>query len=315
MMNWQPLTDSWRSLTQTKPVRLLIETAKEWYEDRAVELGAALAYYAVFAISPIVLMAIAVASMFLGQDAAEGRITRQIENAVGPTVANAIQGTLAYTYRSGSGTWTSILGSAILFIAAMGFFGQLQSALNTIWEVKPKPGRGLWGTLRDRFLSFLAVLAACSLLLASLLASAVFSALAGILPPSEIPARLHLWQTLTFLGFFVFLTLVFALLFQYLPDVKITWRDVWIGAAASAGLFIFGNYLISLYLRWSGTTSAYGAAGSFVVILLWGYYSSQILLLGAEFTQVYARNSGKPIKPKENAEWVTAEGRQRHGRS
>ncbi|MEN6495805.1 MAG: YihY/virulence factor BrkB family protein, partial [Thermoguttaceae bacterium] len=148
-----------------------------------------------------------------------------------------------------------------------------------------------------------------------LLASAVFSALAGILPPSEIPARLHLWQTLTFLGFFVFLTLVFALLFQYLPDVKITWRDVWIGAAASAGLFIFGNHLISLYLRWSGTTSAYGAAGSFVVILLWGYYSSQILLLGAEFTQVYARNSGKPIKPKENAEWVTAEGRQRHGRS
>lgn len=281
MMNWQLLTDSWRSLTQTKPVRLLIETAKEWYEDRTVELGAALAYYAVFSISPIVLMAIAVASMFLGQDAAEGRITQQIENAVGPTVANAIQGTLAYTYRSGSGTWTSILGIAILFIAAMGFFGQLQSALNTIWEVKPKPGRGLWGTLRDRFLSFLAVLAACSLLLASLLASGRVLRLGRHLAALGDPRSPSPLADLDFPGL---LRLPHA---GVCATVSIPARrqDHLAGRVdrrgGQQGLFIFGNYLISLYLRWSGTTSAYGAAGSFVVILLWGYYSSQILLLGA----------------------------------
>ncbi|MHB0956210.1 MAG: YihY/virulence factor BrkB family protein [Pirellulaceae bacterium] len=298
-------THGWQSIKQVPPLRLLIATAKEWYEDKALELGAALAYYTVFAVSPIVLLTIAIASKFLGRDAAEGRIKQQIETTVGPTVAEAIQSMLAYNYRSGAGLLASIIGVVVLLVAAMGFFGQLQSALNTIWDVRPKPGAGWWRTVQDRFLSFLAVLGACLLLLAGLLASAAMSALANILPSVEMAATLHLWQALTLGVLFVLLTLAFGLVYQYLPDVKIAWRDVWIGAAVTAALAILGNYLISLYLRWSGTTSAYGAAGSIVVILMWGYYSAQILLFGAEFTQVYARRLGNPIEPSENAERVT----------
>jgi membrane protein len=308
-MNRRPVVGWWRTIKQAKPVRLLAQTATEWYEDKALELGAALAYYAVFSISPIILLSVAVASMFLGKGAAEGRIEQQIKNSVGPTVAEAIQGTLAYSYRRGSGEWATLIGIVILILAAMGFFSQLQSALNKIWKVRPKPGRGLWGTLRDRFMSFVAVLGACLLLLASLLVSATLSAVVHALPASEMSARVHLWQTLTLCGFFVLLTLAMALILQYLPDVIIAWRDVWIGAAASAAMVILGNHLISLYLRWSGTSAAYGAAGSFVVVLLWAYYSAQILLFGAEFTQVHVRSRGKPIEPTENAEWATAAGR------
>ncbi len=307
-MNRRPDVRWWRAVKQWEPVRLLVQTVVEWYDDKALELGAALAYYAVFSISPVVLLSVAVASVFLGKSAAEGRIEHQIKTSVGPTVADAIQGTLAYSYRHGSGAWATIIGIGILILAAMGFFSQLQSALNKIWKVRPKPGRGLWGTLRDRFMSFVAVLGACLLLLASLLVSATLSALVHALPASEISVRVHLWQALTLGGFFVLLTLAIALVLQYLPNVTIAWRDVWIGAAASAALVILGNYLISLYLRWSHTSAAYGTAGSFVVVLLWAYYSAQILLFGAELTQVHVRSIGKPIKPTENAEWVTAGG-------
>jgi len=308
-MNRHAVVRGWRAVKQVKPVRLLAQTAVQWYEDQALELGAALAYYAVFSISPIILLSVAAASMFLGKSAAEGRIEQQIKNSVGPTVADAIQGTLAYNYRRGSGEWATIIGIAILIFAAMGFFSQLQSALNKIWKVRPKPGRGLWGTLRDRFMSFVAVLGACLLLLASLLISATLSALIYSLPASEIPVRFQLWQTMTLCCSFVSLTLAMALILQYLPDVIIAWRDVWLGAATSAAMVILGNHLISLYLRWSGTSAAYGAAGSFVVVLLWAYYSAQILLFGAEFTQVHVRSRGKPIEPTENAEWATAAGR------
>ena len=300
----RPLAGWWQAIQQAKPVRLLAQTAAQWYEDKALELGAALAYYAVFSISPIILLSVAVASTVLGKGAAEGRIEQQIKNSVGPTVADAIQGTLADSYRRGSGTWATIVGIVILVFAAMGFFSQLQSALNRIWKVRPKPGRGYWGTLRDRFLSFVAVLGASLLLLASLLVSATLSALVHSLPHSALSARFHLWQTVTFCGFFVLLTLAMGLVLQGLPDVVIGWRDVWIGATASAAMFILGNYLISLYLRWSGTSAAYGTAGSFVVVLLWAYYSAQILLFGAEFTRVHVRSRGKPVRPTENAEWV-----------
>jgi len=307
-MNQTP-SGLWQSARQTMPVRLLAQAAHDWYHDKTFEMGAALAYYAVFAVSPIVMMSIAVAGMFLGKEAAEGQIKEQIQSAVGPTVADAIQGMLAYTYRSGSGLWATVVGIVVLIFAATGFFSQLQSSLNTIWDVQPKPGRGIWGTVKDRFWSFLAVFGACLLLLASLLTNVALSALASILPEAQVPAGLPLWQALTLLGSFVFLTLAFALLYQFLPDAEIAWRDVWIGAAASSGLFILGNYLISLYLRWSGTSSAYGAAGSFVVILLWGFYSAQILLFGAEFTQAYARRGGKPITPRENAERADGQSR------
>jgi membrane protein len=291
-----------KTLVRFKPIRLVILTIQAWYEDNALGHGAALAYYAVFSISPIVLLSVAMAGACFGEEDAKGRITRQLQSTLGPTVAEAVERIIASTQKSGSNAWAGAIGIAVLIFSAMGFFSQLQSALNAIWKVRPKPGMGWLATVKARFLAFLAVFGTCLLLLTSLVASASLSAVAGLLPANELSSNLHVWQSLTLCGFFLCLTLAFALLFQYLPDAEIAWRHVWLGAAASAGLFIFGNYLIGLYLRWSGTSSAYGAAGSFVLILLWAYYSAQIMLFGAEFTQVYANSSGRPVKPASYAE-------------
>lgn len=304
-----------RWLKQTRPVRLIIQAGQEWSEDKTLELGAALAYYAVFAIAPVILIAIAAASLVFGRQAAEGNITDQLESTVGPTVAGAISASLQYSYRSGSGVLATFVGVGVLFVSAMGLFGQLQSSLNTIWGVRPKPGRGLKGIVTDRLGSFLAVLGACLLILATMAANMVLSALNQMVVPEQLPAGMYAWRLLTAGVSFVLLTIAMAMVFKLLPDVIIAWRHVWVGAIVSTLLLILGNYLISLYLQWSGVSSTYGAAGSLVVILLWAYYSAQVLLFGAEFTLVYARNSGEPIRPAGNAEAVSANDRLREGRS
>jgi membrane protein len=294
----------WRGINRVWILRLPIQAGISWYEDNPFQLGAALAYYAVFSISPIIVLTVAVASMFFGPGAAEGRITEQISYAVGPTVAGAIQDTLRYTYQSGSNAWATVVSVVILLFGATGFFNQLQSGLNAIWRVRPKPGRGIWGTLRGRVFSFLAVLGVLAMILASLLVNTAMMAVAGLLPAADASLAIHLWRNLALAGSFVFLALAFAILFRYLPDVKVAWHNVWIGAALSALLFMLGNYLIGLYLERSGTRSAYGAAGSFVVVLLWVYYSAQAFLFGVEFTRVYAIESGNNIEPRSNAELI-----------
>jgi membrane protein len=199
---------------------------------------------------------------------------------------------------------TGIVAAAIaavtLLLGASGLFGQLQDALNTIWGVKPKPGRGMWRLIQDRFLSVMAVLGTGFLLLVSLVLSAALSALGkwfgGLLPAPEV-----LLQALNFLVSFGVITVLFAMIFKLLPDARITWRDVWVGAGITALLFTLGKFLIGLYLGKSNVGSAYGAAGSLVIVLVWVYYSAQILLFGAEFTQVYANTSGAAIVPTEQA--------------
>jgi membrane protein len=209
-------------------------------------------------------------------------------------VAEAVQATARYTYRSGSGVPATVLSIVFFGFGATGFFSQLQSALNAVWEVKPKPGRGLRGILRDRLGSFLAVLGTSTLLLAALLVTAALSALGRILPSMLTFESLPLWWAVTLVVSWAFLTLAIAMVFRVLPDV-------WVGAGATGLLFLLGNHLIGGYLAVAGVTSVYGAAGSIVIVLLWVYYCSQAVLFGAEFTRVYAQHRGARLEPKENA--------------
>jgi len=289
-------------------VPLLKQTGWEWYTSRTFELGAALAFYAIFSIAPVIVLAFTAASLVLGKEAAQGRVTQGIESTVGHTVAVAIQATAQYTYRSGSGVPATVLSIVFFGFGATGLFLQLQSALNAIWEVTLKPGRGLRGLLHDRFGSFLAVLGISALLLAELLVTAALAAIVQILPPSFAPQGFPLWRAVTFVVSWAFLALAIALVYRILPDAKIAWRDVWVGAGASALLFLLGNHLIGWYLAATSITSVYGAASSIVIVLLWVYYSSQVVLFGAEFTRVHAKDRGSPLEPKENAVRVNRKG-------
>ena len=280
---------------------LLKTTASKWSDDKAPRLGAALAYYTVFSIAPLLVIVIGIAGLVFGEKAAEGAIVQQISGLVGEQSAAAIQTMLANARTPSSGGLAAAVGIVTLLIGASGLFGQLQDALNSIWGVEPKPGRGVLGMLKDRFLSFVAILGTAFLLLVSLVISALLSAVGAVfnawLPAPEIV--LHLVNSAVSFGV---ITILFAMIFKLLPDVKIAWRDVWLGAVVTALLFTIGKYALALYLGKSDVGSAYGAAGSLVIILVWVYYSAQILLFGAEFTAVYADEYGSRIVPADNAQ-------------
>jgi membrane protein len=286
---------------------LLKETASQWWAGNTSQLGAALAYYTVFALAPLAVVAVAIAGLVFGEQAAQGEMARQIEAAVGPTIAKAIEQVVRQAHDGGSSLFATIVGVVVLLVGAASMFAQLQTSLNTIWGVTPKPGRGVLGVIQERLLSFLAVLVVGAVLLLSLAIKATLAALARYVGPSELPGGVYVWEGVDLIVSIGLLTLLFALLYKVLPDVQLHWGDVWVGAAVTAVLFSLGNYLIGLYLGYSGVASAYGAAGSLVVILVWVYYSSQVLLFGAKFTQVYADRRGKALAPTANAVAVTPE--------
>jgi len=291
---------------------LLKDTFGEWSEDKAPRLGAALAYYSVFSIGPLIILTIGVASLIWGAEAAQGQVVNEIEGTVGEPVAGALEQMLAHGHESGWGTGATILGIITLLFGASGVFGQLQDALNTVWKVAPKPGRGLWGIVSDRFLSLTMVLGTGFLLLVSLVLTAALSAL-GSSVAQALPGAAIIWQIVNQVVAFAVVTLLFAMIFRFLPDARIAWRDVWIGAVITAALFSVGKFLLGWYLGREGVTSGFGAAGSLVVILLWVYYSSLILLFGAEFTYVYAKRFGSGAKPTSNAVPLTGDARIRQG--
>jgi membrane protein len=295
----------------TELVSVLKETASQWWGDDTSQLGAALAYYTVFALAPLALVAVAVAGLIFGEQAAQGEMARQIQTAVGPTVARAIEEMTRQAHDGASSTLATVIGVVVVLVGAAGMFGQLQTSLNKIWGVTPKPGRGVLGVIKDRLLTFVAVLIVGALLLLSLVVKAVLSFAARYVGPTEIPGGVYLWEVVDLVVSIGLLTLLFALLYKVLPDVQLSWGDVWLGAAVTAVLFSLGNWVIGLYLGYSSVASAYGAAGSLVVILIWVYYSSQVLLFGAEFTQVYADRRGKALAPAENALAVTPEAQER----
>lgn len=279
---------------------ILKETFTEWSEDKASRLAAALAYYTVFSLAPLLIIVIVAVGAVFGQSAVEGQIVSQIEGTVGENGAQLIETMLKSISERGSGVLATVIAIVTVLVGATGVFNQLQDALNTIWEVAPKPERGLLGMLQDRLISFLMILGMGLLLIATFILSAGLAAIEGFLG-DLVPDFFNLLQFGNSAISFGLTVLLFGMIYKVLPDVQISWRDVWIGATVTAVLFTIGRYLIGLYLTRSSVTSAYGAAGSLIIILLWVYYSAQIILLGAEFTQVYARKMGSQILPAKNA--------------
>jgi membrane protein len=289
---------------------LLKETASEWLEDNALRLSAALAYYSTFSIAPLIVIALAIAGWVFGREAASGMLDQQLYSLLGGAAAEGVKGMLQSASKPSSSAMAGVLGILALFLGASGVFGQLKDALNTIWEVRQKKGSTVKRFFRERLLSFGMVLVVGFLLLVSLLLTAGVSGLSGYFG-SSLPAPLL--TALSSIVSFGVITALFAAIFKVLPDVKIQWRDVWIGALVTALLFEIGKFLLALYLGRQSTSSAYGAATAVVLVLLWVYYASLILFFGAEFTQVYAKARGVRIEPTENAEPVTDEARAQQG--
>jgi membrane protein len=281
-------------------IEVIKETFQGWQEDGSLELGAALSYYTALSLAPLLVIAIGIAALAFGHQAVEGQLFGQIRGVVGAQSAATIQSMIAGAGKHGSGLLPTVLGIATILFGASGVFGQLQTSLDRIWHVAPKSDRGIWGLLRDRFLSFGMVLGVGFLLLVSLVVSTGLSAV-GTYARGLLPALAPLLSAVNFVVSFAVVTLLFAMIFRFLPDARVAWRDVWVGAVATALLFAAGKSLIGLYLGRSSVSSSYGAAGSLIVVLLWVYYSSQILFFGAEFTKVWAVRYGGKIRPDHDA--------------
>jgi membrane protein len=280
----------------TPTFALVKHTATEWIDQGLSRMGAALAFYTLFAIAPLFIIVLAIAGLWFGEAAARRELFSQVSGLVGSEGGDAIQALISAANRPKTGAWATVIAVVTLFVGATGVFVQLQDALNSIWGVRRAPGRGVRNFIKDRLLSFALIVGIGFLLLVSLVLSAGLSALGkymgGLLPVQET-----LWQGINFVVSFGVITLLFAMIFKLLPDVKIAWRDVWIGAMLTALLFNLGKFLLGLYLGRSSVTSAYGAAGSLVIVLLWVYYSAQILFFGAKFTQLYASQYSSHLEP------------------
>lgn len=292
---------------------LLVGAWSDFNEDKAPRLAAALAYFTIFSLAPLLVIAISIAGVVFGEEAARGALSGQLNSLLGAQGAEAVEQMLAASAgEDRAGIVATVVGVATLLFGAAGVFGQLQDALNTIWEVAPKPGRGIWGFIRDRFLSFAMVLGTGFLLLVSLLLSTALSAVGRAMIGDAFDQTL-LWQGVNLLVQTLVTFGLFTLIFKVLPDAEIAWRDVLLGAGITTLLFAAGRFLIDLYLRTTGTGSTYGAIGSLIVLLIWVFYSAQILFFGAELTQVYAQRFGSRIRPSSNAVPVTAEARAQQG--
>ena len=300
------------SIADHRIFRMLKATFDAWMEDNALRLSAALAYYSIFSIAPLLVIAISVAGLVLGEEAVRGQLGHQLEGYLGTQAAEGVQTLVKSASKPSEGWLGAIVGFATLLIGASGVFGQLKDALNTIWEVKSRGGAGVWGFIRERLLSFGMVLVIGFLLLTSLVLTTTLAALSGYFEQLVgIPPVVG--ALVAFAVSFGVVTLLFAFIFKALPDAQIEWRHVWIGAAVTALLFEIGKFGLGFYLGREGTASGFGAAGSVVILLLWVYYASCILLFGAEFTQVYARETGHDIQPSPNAVAVTAKERAQQG--
>jgi membrane protein len=279
---------------------ILKQTFSEWNSDNAPRLGAALSYYTVFSLAPVLILVIAVLGLFLGRDAAQGKIVGSLGGLIGAEAATVMQSAIAKAGEHHSGLIASVVGLVTLLVGATGVMIELQSALNTVWKVMPKPGAGVKRFVRVRLLSLALVITLGFLLLVSLVMSA---ALEGVV--HWLGGFVARWAVLGYLinyGVSIgVIALFFALMFKLLPDAKVAWKDVWVGALLTSVLFHIGKYLIALYIGRASVASTFGAAGALAVLLVWIYYSSQIVLLGAEFTRAYANHVGGRVVPNENA--------------
>jgi len=297
---------------KSRPAADLVKnTFSEFSDDRVMRHSAALAYYSVFSIAPLLVLIVGLAGLIFGEENVRRQVAQQLQGLVGESSTKLISSMM--TAREGRGSlMATIVGGVALILGASGVFGQLQDSLNTIWGVTPKPGQGIAGFIRQRFLSMAMVLGIGFLLLISMALSAAVSALSGWI---ERTLSLPPWVShgAELILSFGVTTLLFGLIFKVLPDVKIRWRDVIVGAMSTALLFTIGKFLLGLYLGRAATASAYGAGSAFIMVILYIYYASVILFLGAEFTQVYARRHGEAIEPSPHAVKITDEERARQG--
>jgi membrane protein len=281
----------------------LFKTAgEEWIEDKAPQLGAALAYYTVFSLAPLILVLLAIVGVLFRHDphGAWSKLTEQMGYFLDKSAVQVVQDIAQHASDPGKSAIATTIGIAIAIFGASGVFGQLQDALNTIWGVKAKPGLGIWGFLRARFLSLSTLAGLCFLLLVSLTIEALLKQFSQYIQ-AHLPGGLAIALGVYLIFDFAVVVTLFAMMFKVLPDAETRWRDVWIGAALTAILFAIGKWALGLYLGSGTASSAYGAASSLITLLLWIYYSSQILLFGAEFTQVYANQFGTKTKPNKHA--------------
>jgi membrane protein len=299
---------------------LLREAITEWVEDRAARLGAALAFYAIFAIGPLLVIIIGVAGFVFGQSAAKNQIVDSISSIVGEDAANAIQEMLKNVSDRNTDTVASVIGTVVLLFAAAGIFGQLKDSLNTIWKIRVRRGSGIRAMVSRNLLSFLMVLGVGLLLTVSMFIDALLASISGLAQRvasaagaagvDVLPNRTDstvVWQLANYAVTFGITILLFAMVYKVLPDAHISWSTVWVGAVVTSVLFLLGQVGLGIYFRISNPFTALGAAGSLVALLLWIYYSAQIFLVGAEITQVYSRQSGQPVILSEYAQWTSAE--------
>ncbi|HEV7928826.1 MAG TPA: YihY/virulence factor BrkB family protein, partial [Nitrosospira sp.] len=279
---------------------LIRAAASSWVDDYAQSMGAALAYYTMFSIAPLLLIVISVAGLIFGVEAARGEIFSQLQGLMGQQGADAVQGLLESVSKPAESITAMLVGTVLLLIGATTVFGELQDALDRIWRAPKRNKGGVWSLLRARLLSFGMIMGIGFLLMVSLVVSAALAAIGKLWGPLFAD-----WETLAnvidFLISFAFTTTVFAMIYKIMPRARVDWSDVGIGAAVTALLFTIGKFLIGLYIGKSGVTSGFGAAGSLVVVLVWVYYSAQIFLMGAEFTWAYALTFGsrkqQPVPP------------------
>jgi membrane protein len=279
---------------------LLRKTLSKWNDDPTLRFGAGLAYYTAFAVVPLVFIVVELATLILGREISEGLLLEQVAGLIGEQGAQAVGNLLDTWERAGVRGYATILEAGIMFFALAGAFDQLQDALNYVWGVEPKPQGGMLGRLRHRFLSILGVLGTAFLLLVSLVMTAALTT-GGQALVSRLPGPDLLNKGLAGVLSFVIVTLLFAMMFKLLPNAKVAWRDVWIGALVTAVLFSVGKWLILLYLGKTLIVTLYGAAAPLVIILLWAFFSSQVLLFGAEFTAIYASECGSRLVPTDDA--------------
>jgi membrane protein len=274
---------------------------QDWSQHQASRLAASLAFYTALSLAPLLMIVVGILGLVFGDEAARGEMVTQFGGLLGTEGARTVESVLASARSTGSGVLSTVIGTVVLLISASGVFGELQLALDTIWDVKPREGRGVLGMLKDRFFSFSMVMGVAFLLLVSLVVTAALSAL-GKFFGGAFGATPAIWQVVNQVIGLAVTAGIFALIFKVVPDVRVPWRDVWVGAILTAILFTIGKYLIGLYLGRSTTASAYGAAGSLVAVLIWVYYSAQILFFGAELTRTYAKRRGSRIEPARSAE-------------
>ena len=287
-----------------KVFRLLGNAGNSFLEDQGFKLSASLSYYAVFALGPLLIIIISLAGIFFGREAVEGRIYHEINGLVGSDVAMQVQDIITNIEHSHATTIGAIIGGIVLIVGATGVFTEMQGSINFIWSVKAKPKKGWLKYLINRLISFSLIVGLGFLLLVSLIVNLLLNLLSDRLIKHFPNYTVSLFQFINAAIILVVITGLFAVIFKVLPDAIISWKDALIGAALTAALFLFGKFLIGIYLGKLNLGITYGTAASIVIILTWVYYSSLILYFGAEFTKVYALNAGEGIRPKQTAVFI-----------